>query len=65
MSQHGIIKAAEAFQTLQRLRGELLKMATRKKGKINLQDIRLAQMLETGKDAMKVKFTKETHKVED
>ena len=64
MSQHGILKAAEAFKTLQTLRGELLKMGT-KKGKVNLQDIRLAQMLETGKDAMKVTFTKETHKVED
>lgn len=59
MSEQGIKLAAEAFQHLQRLGHELLKMgasaATTPSGR---QDIRLAKMLDVGKDAMKDTFIK-------
>tara|TARA_Y100000034_G_C6684801_1_gene301202 strand:+ start:286 stop:486 length:201 start_codon:yes stop_codon:yes gene_type:complete len=63
MSKEGIKLAAEAFSHLQRIRGELLELggkATLKKAGSGNQDIRLGQMLEDGKDAMKDTFAKIT-----
>jgi len=63
LSAKGIQLAAEAFSHLQRLRGELLELggqATSKKRGSGNQDIRLAQMLDDGKDAMKGTFAKIT-----
>ena len=61
MSKQGIKLAAEAFEHLQRLRFELIKMGSRvpktKSGKL---DILLGQMLRDGKDAMKYTFIKIT-----
>lgn len=50
MSTKGIKKVAKIFSDMQQLRGELLKDINDK------QNIRLGQMLETGKDAMKKIF---------
>ena len=59
MSLKGIKKAAEAFSFLQQTRHELMAMGTKESGYDN-QDIRLAQLMELGKDAMRQKFTEIT-----
>jgi hypothetical protein len=65
MSKEGIKLAAEVFSCMQETRGKLFQLATQNKRggtrrKIDKQDIALAQMLETGKDAMKWKFAEIT-----
>ena len=52
MSKEGINQVAEVFTLMQQLRSRLLSGDT--------QDIRLGQLLETGKDAMKDEFAKIT-----
>ena len=59
MSMKGIKIVAKVFQDLQTARHMLLAMGT-KKGKINQQDIQLAQLIEEMKEATKNKFTKIT-----
>jgi hypothetical protein len=59
MSKEGINLVAEVFILMQRNRDELLKMGT-KQGKLDKQDIKLGQLLETGKDAMKWRFAEIT-----
>lgn len=59
MSKQGIRIAAEVFSAMQEARGRLLNMATQNKP-ANLTDIRLGQMLEDGKDAMKDTFAELT-----
>ena len=63
MSLKGINKVAKILSAMQSTRQELLRTGS-KTGKVNKQDIRLAQLLEEGKDAMVKKFVKETIKVE-
>lgn len=63
MSREGIKKFAEVLSIMQETRGELLRMGT-KQGRVNKQDIRLGQLLETAKDHIKMDFTEETLRVE-
>jgi len=57
MSEQGIKLATEAFQQLQRLSYELLKMGAGAPASASgKQDIRLGQMMNIGKDAMKEIF---------
>ena len=63
MSHKGVHAAASVFSYMQEVRRELLELGTRpgvKGTPEGNQDIKLAQMLEDGKDAMKEKFTKLT-----
>ena len=53
----GIKKAAEVFSLLQETRIELIDMGAKNN---DHQDLRLGQMLEDGKNAMKHKFEKIT-----
>lgn len=59
MSMKGIKIVAKVFQDLQAVRHELLGMGSRK-GKINKQDIMLAQLVEDMKEATKKRFTEIT-----
>jgi len=59
MSMRGIKIVAKVFSDLQTARHELLAMGT-KKGKINKQDIQLAQLVEEMKEATKNKFNQIT-----
>ena len=59
MSRKGIEKVAKIFSLMQETREELLRNATSRKN-IDKQDTALAQMLDTGKDAMKESFAKIT-----
>lgn len=61
MSVEGIKKFAKVLSIMQKTRGELLATGTKpRKNGGNNQDIRLAQLLETAKDCVKQRFTKET-----
>lgn len=70
MSREGIEKAAKVFALMQSTRNELLRDATtyHRRGKmgrvercdLDKQDLRLAQMIETGSDAMKKTFAEIT-----
>lgn len=58
MSQKGILLAAEAFSQLQQIRGQLMKMGRQDAGtKAGNQDIRLAQLLDTAKDAEPIRYS--------
>jgi hypothetical protein len=59
MSQAGIEKFAAVLSHIQHERGELLRMGSQP-GKIDKQDIRLAQLLEQAKDAVKKEFAEIT-----
>jgi len=59
MSEKGIKMVASIFSQMQTTRHELLKIGI-EDGKTDYQDIRLAQLLETGKEAMKDKFVQLT-----
>lgn len=56
MSKKGLVEAASAFSSMQTSREKLFRMGT--EGKIDHQDILLAQMLEDGKNAMKDRYEK-------
>lgn len=58
MSAKGVALAAKVFALMQETRGELLAMGNATTE--GHQDMRLAQMLERGKDAMKVDFCRIT-----
>lgn len=63
MSIKGIKRFAEAMSYLQTTRGELMTLATGKRGKpqeIDKVDLRLAQMLDEAKDAVKGEFARIT-----
>ena len=61
MSEQGIKLAGKIFLHLQLLRLELIKMGERNlPGPSGRQDIRLGQMMNDGKDAMKETFVKIT-----
>jgi hypothetical protein len=55
MSKQGIQKIAKVFSIMQETRQELMREATLR-DKTDLQDIRLAQLLEDGNNAMKDGF---------
>ena len=59
MSMEGIHKFAKVLSMMQETRNELLHMGT-KPGVIDKQDIRLGQLLEVAKDAVKDDFNKIT-----
>lgn len=59
MSLEGIKKVAGVFSSMQSIREELMRDSLKKKP-IDKQDLMLAQLLETGKDAMKHRFAKIT-----
>ena len=59
MSKKGLKKVANIMSNMQETRHKLLQSAT-VLGKKDVQDIRLAQLLEVGLDAMKITFTKIT-----
>ena len=59
MSMKGIEIVAKVFSDLQTIRQQLLSMGT-KKGKIDQQDIQLAQLVEDMKEATKERFSKIT-----
>lgn len=61
MSQKGLKLAAEAFLTLQNIRGELLRLGTIDPSKkSSQQDILLGQLLEDAKNHVKDEFVKLT-----
>lgn len=61
MSTKGIKLAAEAFSHLQRIKGELINLGSKDcTSKSGQQDIRLGQLMDLGKDAMKHKFNEIT-----
>ena len=64
MSAKGIKRFAEALSYLQIARGELMTLATGERGKhrepIDKVDLRLAQMLDEAKDAVKSEFARIT-----
>lgn len=57
MSQEGLHKVAKIFSQMQTVRIELLRMGAKAN---DHQDILLGQMIEEGKEAMKIKFCKLT-----
>ncbi len=59
MSKEGIQIFADVLSHLQEKRGELLRLGGQP-GKINNQDIRLAQLLDKAKDAVKKEFAEIT-----
>lgn len=59
MSKKGIDLAAEVFILMQDARQKLLRMGTKSKP-INDQDLKLAQMLDAGNEAMGKEFTRIT-----
>ena len=72
MSKQGVIKVANALSNLQTVRGELIgsavkakNSATGKAKKVNLQDIRLGQLLYDASEAIKDRFIKETLNIEE
>jgi len=59
MSLEGIKRVAGVFSIMQETRGSMIRECTRD-GLLDKQDLMLAQLLETGKDAMKIRFTEIT-----
>jgi len=59
MSKGGILAVASVFSAMQEVRHNLIKLAV-EKDKADLQDLMLAQLLQTGKDAMKERFAEIT-----